>query len=114
MKTKIKINTRLSDFIHCWPEAPEEVKFLRTPHRHELHVGVTMEVVHDDRDVEFFMLKREVDKMLAWGKDQWVERISMEQIAKDLIEALKAKYGDKFYEVSVFEDGEVGAIVSTR
>lgn len=109
----VKINTRLKDFIHCWPEAPEEVSFLRNPHRHELHISVEVSVNHDDRDIEFFMLKRAVDKFLDEAKGDWPLRISCEEIGHQLVDFVISKYGKRdFIEAQVFEDGEVGSTVT--
>lgn len=56
----IYINTSFVGF-HRWDSAPEEVAFLRDLHRHIFNVKVTVEVSHNDRDVEFFLLKKDVD-----------------------------------------------------
>ena len=42
---------------HKWPEAPEEVSFLRNKHRHDFWVKVTVEVPHNERAVEFITLQ---------------------------------------------------------
>lgn len=112
-RTYVKINTRLSDFIHCWPEAPEEVDFLRNPHRHELHISVEVAVTHNDRDIEFFMLKRAVDSFLEEVRGEWPLRISCEEICHQLVDFIIGKYGERdFIEARVFEDGEVGSTVT--
>lgn len=102
--------------IHCWPEAPEEVKFLRDPHRHIFEVVIEMQVFHDDREVEFIMLKHKVNKWLDVHKDNngvWqMGRMSCEQVAEQLIELLESKYGKgRWIAVSVYEDGENGCTV---
>ena len=51
--------------IHFYPNAPEEVSFLRHPHRHMFHFRVEMEVFHDNRDVEFIMWKREMESLYS-------------------------------------------------
>ena len=43
--------------IHKYPDAPDGVEFLKYPHRHIFHFRVELEVFHDDRDVEFILLK---------------------------------------------------------
>ena len=35
-----------------------DVSFLATPHRHIFHFEVTIEVFHNDRDIEFIQFKR--------------------------------------------------------
>jgi len=49
--------------IHCYPLALTEpsladVKFLGNDHRHIFHFKVSIEVFHDDRDIEFIQFKR--------------------------------------------------------
>ena len=41
--------------IHKYPDAPDEVEFLRYPHRHIFKFKVQIDVEHDDRDIEFFI-----------------------------------------------------------
>lgn len=107
--------------IHRWKDCPfDEVFFLRDFHRHLFHIKAYKTVTHSDRDVEFIMLKREIQDYLAtmytvqWGKtitaqDRPLHLFgdrSCEMIAKDLIE----KFGLSQCEVN--EDGENGAIVT--
>lgn len=93
---------------HSWPAAPDPVAFLRDPHRHEFHVRVEVRVDHDDRDIEFIMLKREVDRFIA--EDLGEVNFSCEMYA----DAIKAHVEDEYgrpARVEVSEDGENGAIV---
>lgn len=62
-KKFVYCKTRWEDF-HCWPDAPEDVKFLRTLHRHEFHMELSVDVNGDDRDVEFILLKRFVESVI--------------------------------------------------
>ena len=100
--------------IHCWPDAPDEVSFLRTPHRHEFHVKLEVQVYHDDRDVEFILLKRWME---SWLKERFPEtdigHTSCEMIAKELRRAAKAKWGARWMECIVSEDGENGSRVTS-
>ena len=100
------------EFIHCWPEAPEEVKFLRDPHRHMLHIECKMSVKHNDRDLEFIMVKRQIEELLKNKK--WELRTSCEDVAEYLIDAIQYCYGKRKVVVSVFEDGENGAILESE
>jgi hypothetical protein len=87
-----------------WPNPLEEVAFLGAPHRHEFHVKAEKVVSHNDRDIEFILLKRAIaatiEKMksqsINWSCETWAENI------------LEAHGLDK---VEVSEDGENGAIV---
>lgn len=105
MKKRIFIRTSFEGF-HCWPDAPDEVGFLRDLHRHIFHVECELEVNHNDRDVEFILFKREVDfcirkTMKAANTDTW----SCEKWASHLLTTLNLT------KCSVSEDGENGATV---
>lgn len=97
--------------IHRWKDAPASVAYLRDYHRHEFYVTATIQVFHDDRELEFITVKNELMQHLS---KLYVNQItgSCEMIASDIINHLSVKYGsDRLYEVSVFEDGENGATV---
>lgn len=101
--TAIISRTRFEGF-HCWPDAPEEVAFLRVNHRHEFHVKVWKIVTHDDRDIEFILFKREVDKCIRTLQEtQDVSHWSCEMWAREIGQHLDADG------VEVSEDGENGA-----
>ena len=109
-KTYAVVRTRFTGE-HRWENAPEEVDFLRNNHRHEFHVEVKVEQFHDDRDVEYIMLKRKVDDIInEWPHD--LDTTSCEMMCDDLYQALSAHIeGERAYVVKVFEDGENGAEV---
>lgn len=57
---------------HAWPDAISMagVEFLALKHRHIFKVKVTVSVNHDDRDIEFILLKRYLQKVvIMWPKD---------------------------------------------
>lgn len=118
LKRAITIRTQFEG-IHCWPEAPEEVKFLRDLHRHIFQIRANVEVDHNDRDVEFIMLKHRVDNWLKTMYSQTSEgsvwqmgRMSCEQVAEEAIEVIKQFVGDqRTITVFVSEDGENEAMV---
>lgn len=92
---------------HSWPNAPEEVAFLRNMHRHMFKFKATLGVNHDDREVEFFMFQREVSKSITC-----VDNKSCEMLARELCEYISSSYPGRYVEVEVSEDGENGAIVA--
>lgn len=94
--------------IHKYPGAPDEVAFLRNEHRHMFHFEVEMEVKHDNREVEFIMLKRELDALYG-NKTLSLDFKSCEMICDDLYSYLYRRYGNRFYKIEVSEDGENGA-----
>ena len=63
MTNYIYINTQFEGF-HCWKEAPIEVSFLRNFHRHMFKVKVWIEVRSNDREIEFFMFKKDVNNII--------------------------------------------------
>lgn len=96
---------------HFWKKAPEEVKFLRNPHRHLFSVISMIPVAGDDRELEFFTVQRSIQKFLRKEFQEKTFGYSCEQFA-----TIIKQYIDKKYKVSssigVYEDGENGAIVS--
>lgn len=96
---------------HSWPNCPfDEVGYLRDDHRHVFHIKAHKIVNHDDRDVEFIMLKHQIQnhfsKYLSYNQKLHVFGAkSCEMIARELIE----QFGLSQCEVN--EDGENGAIL---
>ncbi len=106
----VKVQFRFEGF-HAWPAAPDEVSFLRSAHRHEFHVSIEVAVGHDDREIEFFILKRQMQAHPICAMKN-LGSMSCEMIAKEFIVLLRNLYGDdRFYNVEVSEDGENAAVV---
>ena len=106
----------ITDFqgIHNWPECPfEEVSFLKFPHRHKITVTVKIETTKD-RQIEFFMLKDNVDdiidKLFGKKRTKILGRKSMEEISTKILEQIKKKH-DCYIEVKSCEDGQATGIV---
>lgn len=113
-QSEIWINTSFIDF-HCWPQAPDVVKYLRSLHRHKFNVRVQVRVKHDDRDVEFHCLKSDVDSAIVDLRRELQvhegQSMSCEMLARSLLVRMqRAGYIVAFVEVD--EDGECGAKVS--
>src|SRR3990167_5392891 len=101
MKTYVQIRTRFEGG-HCFPGAPPEVQFLSSPHRHEFRVRVKLEVGHDDREIEFLILKRQVEAIVKyWGFDLGAS--SCESIARNLHQQLTTIYGTRSGEIEISE-----------
>lgn len=97
--------------IHQYPNAPEEVAYLRDPHRHLFKFKVTVSVYHDDREVEFHMLQNWCKSLYSSGVLE-LNHKSCEMLARELLSKLTEKYSlDRSYEVEVSEDGECGAVL---
>lgn len=85
--TYIRIRTQFEGF-HCWPDAPDNVSFLRDRHRHLFQVLVTFQVDHADREREFFTEKAKIDSVLEiqrwksvtknWSCEHWATFIADE------------------------------------
>ena len=103
-KTLVWVTDRFEAW-HRWAAAPDDVSFLRDYHRHLFHVTLGMSVSHDDRDIEFFQLKR---RLAVYLIDRWAGRwfeASCEMMAQDLLNKFIAEF------CTVSEDGENGATV---
>ena len=84
-----------------------DVSFLGYPHRHIFHFKVSIEVFHDDRDIEFIQFKR-------WLENLYKDAIlaldfkSCEMIAEDLYSQIAARYPGRAVWIDVSEDEENG------
>lgn len=113
IRTFVEIKTNF-EAIHNWPECPyEDVSYLRYPHRHKIYITVKIETTAD-RQIEFFMLKNEVDQIIdnlyTEKRLKQLGRKSMEEISSDIIKQLRMIYKCSI-EVSASEDNQVRGIV---
>lgn len=113
MKTYVIVRLQV-DGLHNFPAASElfpEVGFLSVMHRHMFHFEAKKEVFHDDRDVEFIMLKRDIQdylKQMYYNPELRTHLFgpkSCEMLAKEVLNQFDCK------SVTVWEDLENGAIV---
>lgn len=98
--------------IHKYPAAADDpklagVSFLAHPHRHMFHFRVELEVFHDDRDVEFILLKRELEGLYTTGTLQ-LNNMSCEMIARELLTYIQETYRGRNCTINVSEDNENG------
>jgi hypothetical protein len=110
-----KIQVRTSFWgVHHWPSAPEEVAFLRNPHRHQFKVEIECNADHDDRELEFFMVKSRLDRFIAGSLQPYhpsmhllmnMGSMSCEMLAQSIGVYLEAQYSRPF-SVIVREDDE--------
>jgi len=106
--------------IHCYPAAATDpalktgdeydVSFLGTPHRHIFHFRVWIDVVHNDRDIEFIQFKRWLENLYRQGTIQ-LDYKSCEMMSDDLYLQIAARYPDRAIWIEVSEDGENGALI---
>lgn len=104
--------------IHKYPAAATdpkltEVSFLAHPHRHMFHFRVELEVFHDDRDVEFILLKRELEGLYTSGTLQ-LNNMSCEMIARELLTYINETYRGRNCTINVSEDNENGCTLVYR
>ncbi len=112
MKKAIFVTTSFIGY-HKYPEAPEDVVFLRELHRHKFNVKVTIEVFGADREIEFFILKSKIDCFIGSNFAHSKSTLSCEQMASKIYNNVKEIFHNegRRVEVVVDEDGENGAIV---
>lgn len=108
--------------IHKYPAALQDpqlatgdaydVSFLGYPHRHIFHFRVSIDVFHNDRDIEFIQFKRWIESL--YGNEDSVLALdykSCEMIADDLYLQIASRYPGRAVEIEVSEDGENGCSI---
>lgn len=109
MKTSsIIIRTQFAG-LHYYAKAPEQVAYLRSPHRHVFFVEVEMQVSHDDRDLEFIIVKNSINEFI--DSKPFDITASCEQMADEICKYLIKKYDQRNISCTVFEDNENGGRV---
>ena len=113
-KTFIVVKTRFEGW-HCWVDAPIEVDFLKCVHRHIFYIEAKIPVSHDDRQLEFFMVKDFIDGFIFEKyPDGKLKGKSCEMLAEEILCALQSNYGlRRGCSVYVYEDGENGGGVES-
>ena len=109
--------------IHKYPAALEDpklatgdwddVSFLGYPHGHIFHFRVSIEVFHDDRDIEFIQFKRWLERLFSQHSTTEHEMLvldykSCEMIADELYDHISKKHPGRSVKIQVSEDGENG------
>lgn len=108
MRRFIIVTTNFTGF-HRWKDAPKECEFLRDWHRHIFYVEMMVEVNHNERDIEFITLKKELDNFLRDTFEQRYFEHSCETLAQIIIHYFAHCYD--MWAVSVKEDNENGAML---
>lgn len=99
----------------------DDVSFLGYPHRHMFHFRVSIEVFHDDREIEFIQFSRWLQRLYTVGGTETsssagntvleLDYKSCEMIADDLFAQINNKYPSRETHIEVSEDNENGCIV---
>jgi hypothetical protein len=104
--------------IHKYPAALEDpgladVNFLGYPHRHIFHFRVSIDVFHNDRDIEFIQFKRWLESLYNSGNPVLeLDYKSCEMIADDLYVQIANRYPNRNVTISVSEDNENGCTIT--
>ena len=96
---------------HCYPDAPEEVAFLRDMHRHVFHVEAEIQVFRDDRELEFFIVQKQLESILDEIFGENILSMSCEFIAVSVRLKLLERFPGVTHRrvnVRVSEDAECG------
>lgn len=97
---------------HRYPDAPDEVAYLRDRHRHVFKFRVAIAVHHDDREIEFHMFKNWLLSLYEGDLVALeVDHKSCEMLGQDLMDQILVKYdcSKRRVIIDVSEDGECGA-----
>lgn len=105
MTNYIWITTQFEGF-HKYPNAPEEVSFLRNEHRHIFHIKVWIEIFHNDRDIEFILFKRFINSIIVSNQ---LDYKSCEMISDEIYYKIIEKYPNRKIKIEVSEDLENGS-----
>jgi hypothetical protein len=108
--------------IHKYPAALEDpslatgdeydVSFLGYPHRHIFHFRVWINVLHNDRDIEFIQFKRWLESLYnGQGAVLSLDYKSCEMMSDDLHAQIIAKYPGREVWIEISEDGENGSFI---
>ena len=87
-----------------------DVSFLGVPHRHIFHFRVWIDVLHNDRDIEFIQFKRWLENLYRDGTLQ-LDYKSCEMMSDDLYDQIANRYPGRAVWIEVAEDGENGALI---
>lgn len=98
---------------HCYPDAPEEVAYLRERHRHKFGFRVWIEVWGDNREIEFHMTQRWLERLYAEDGALEADDKSCEMLANDLFVRMvkEPRFQNRDIWIEVDEDGECGAFM---
>lgn len=92
---------------HKYENAPDEVAFLKHRHRHLFKWEVIIQVFHDDRELEFFMVKDLIENEILRFTLLKDNLGSCEMQAERMLMGLLQEYGTlRYYQITVSEDGE--------
>ena len=98
--------------VHRYPAAPDDVQYLRAPHRHLFKFKVKIQVWHDDREIEFHQFLNWVEGLYSGEQSLSLNNSSCEMISDSLAAIIQSRYPDRLLQIEVWEDGECGSVSS--
>lgn len=102
---------------HKYPAAETDpqladVSYLGNKHRHLFKFRVSIEIWHNDRELEFHQVLNYCESLFTAGAID-IDYKSVEMLADDLYLKLIERYGTQRYiEIEISEDGECGCVIS--
>ena len=109
MKSFIWVTAEKS-MLHCYPDAPSEVHYLKYEHRHLFKVRAYIQI-EESRDIEFMDFKNYIENVLGLCKQELPIYKSCENISDFIYEQIKNKYPNRDIKIEVSEDGENGSYI---
>lgn len=100
--------------LHRYPAAAndaalEDVQYLGNVHRHLFKFKVSIQVWHDDRELEFHQFLNWLESLYD-DKVLELDFMSCEMLADQLAAKIQARYSGRKLIVDISEDGECGAV----
>lgn len=101
---------------HRWQDAPVEVSYLADLHRHVFKVRLEIEVLDQDRELEYHTVLKQLGWMISEDLlRNWQIGWSCEHIADKILTWAIDEWPDRMlYRVTVSEDGENGSTLEAR
>lgn len=94
-----------------WEKQLADVSYLGQRHRHLFKFRVSIEVWHNDRELEFHQVLNYCESLFSTGTLE-IDYKSVEMLADDLYLKLAERYGtQRIMEIEVSEDGECGCVI---
>ena len=87
----------------------DDVSYLSNVHRHLFKFKVTIEVFHNDREIEFHQFLNWLESLYSGTLE--LDYKSCEMIADDLYKQILQKYQRRYVNIDISEDGECGCSI---
>ena len=95
---------------HRYPDAPEDVAYLKNVHRHLFKFQVCIEVEKRDRELEFHQFLNWLDSL--YQDSLALDYKSCEMLSDDLAAHINTRYPTRQFDIEIWEDGECGSKAS--